>query len=206
MQSLVEGISMGLVLSALVGPVFFTLITNSMEHGFRYAAVLAFGIFCSDAIYVLLTYFGISLLTQTETFQLLLGYFGGGILVGFGINSLIMKSISRPNSGGILLGVSSKKSAFVKGFSINGVNPFVLLFWLSIAGLVTPKHNWEKEDVLFYYLGILLTVLSIDLVKAFIARQVSGLMTPRLMGILNKLVGLIMIFFGMKMIWSTYSV
>ncbi|OYX21969.1 MAG: lysine transporter LysE [Algoriphagus sp. 32-45-6] len=206
MQSLVEGISMGLVLSALVGPVFFTLITNSMEHGFRYAAVLAFGIFCSDAIYVLLTYFGISLLTQTDTFQLLLGYFGGGILVGFGINSLIKKSISRPNTGGILVGVSSKKSAFAKGFSINGVNPFVLLFWLSIAGLVTQKQNWEKEDVLFYYLGILLTVFSIDLVKAFIAKQVSGLMTPRLMWILNKLVGLIMIFFGMKMIWSTYSV
>jgi threonine/homoserine/homoserine lactone efflux protein len=94
MQSLLEGISMGLLLSVMVGPVFFTLITGSMEHGFRYALVLAFGIFISDSLYALLTYYGVSFLANTSMFEEILGWAGGGILIGFGVSSLLKKQAS----------------------------------------------------------------------------------------------------------------
>lgn len=203
-QALLEGISMGLLLSAIVGPVFFTLIQNSMEHGFRYAAMLAFGILVSDTIYVILTFFGIKFLADTTYFELVLGYVGGAILVGFGISSLLKKQMTRPNTGGIEIAIQRKRTAFAKGFGVNGVNPFVLLFWISIASLVSMKTDWNCGQVLNYYLGILLTVFSIDLVKAFMAKQLSHLMTPRLMWLLKKGVGLVMIFFGLRMIWMTF--
>lgn len=203
-QALLEGMSMGLLLSAIVGPVFFTLIQNSMEHGFRYAGMLAFGILVSDSIYVILTFFGIKFLADTTYFELVLGYVGGAILVGFGISSLLKKQMTRPNTGGIEIQVQRKRTAFVKGFGVNGVNPFVLLFWISIASLVSLKTGWSGSQVLNYYVGILLTVFSIDLVKAFMAKQLSHLMTPRLMWLLKKGVGLVMIFYGLRMIWMTY--
>ncbi|WP_111671220.1 LysE family translocator [Algoriphagus litoralis] len=204
-QSLLEGISMGLLLSAIVGPVFFTLIQNSMEHGFRYAAMLAFGILVSDSLYVILTFFGIKFLADTTYFELVLGYVGGMILVGFGISSLAKKQMIRPNSGGLELPHQRKRTAFVKGFGVNGVNPFVLLFWISIASLVSLKTDWSGGQVLNYYVGILMTVFAIDLIKAFMAKQLSHLMTPRLMWLLKKGVGLVMIFYGLRMIWITYS-
>lgn len=203
-QALLEGISMGLLLSVIVGPVFFTLITNSMEYGFRYASMLAFGIFCSDTLYVILTYFGVSFLANSPYFQLILGYVGGLILLGFGISSLLKKRMIRPNSGGLPILKAKKRTAFAKGFSINGINPFVMLFWISIASLVSLKTDWKSFQVFNYYSGILLTVFVIDLGKSFIAKQLSHLVTPRLMGILNKLVGLIIIFFGLKMLWNTH--
>ena len=46
--ALIEGISMGLLLSAMVGPVFFTLIQSSLTYGFRYASILALGILSSE--------------------------------------------------------------------------------------------------------------------------------------------------------------
>ena len=204
-QALLEGMSMGLLLSAIVGPVFFTLIQNSMEHGFRYAAMLAFGILLSDTIYVILTFFGIKFLADTTYFELVLGYVGGTILVGFGISSLLKKQVARPNTGGIEIGQQLKRTAFAKGFGVNGVNPFVLLFWISIASLVSLKTEWSGVQILNYYSGILMTVFAIDLLKAFTAKQLSHLMTPRLMWLLKKSVGLVMIFFGLRMIWVTYS-
>lgn len=202
-ESLLEGVSMGLLLSVIIGPVFFALITNSMQYGFRYAMSLAMGIFVSDSLYGLLTYFGVRLLANTQLFEQVLGYAGGLILIGFGLGSLLKKSVQRPNSG-IDRQAGRKRTAFAKGFSINGINPFVLLFWISIASLVSLKEAWTGGQVLLYYAGILLTVFSIDLLKAFVAKQLSRFVTPRLMGWLNKGVGLAMIAFGIRMLLYAY--
>lgn len=202
-QTLLEGMSMGLLLSAIVGPVFFTLIQSSMEHGFYYATVLAFGILVSDSIYVILTFFGVKFLADTTYFELVLGYVGGAILVGFGISSLLKKKMIRPNTGGIEITLRSKRTAFAKGLGVNGINPFVLLFWISIASLVTLNSEWSGGQILNYYAGILLTVFALDILKAFLAKQLSHLMTPRLMWLLKKGVGVVMIFFGLRMIWIT---
>jgi threonine/homoserine/homoserine lactone efflux protein len=198
-----EGFSVGLLLSALIGPVFFALIQASLTNGFRYAAVLATGILISDLIYVLITFFGIRYIAGFESFQTYLGLGGGLILIGFGISSIFKKKGSRPNSGGINLPRVKKRSAFAKGFGINGINPFVLLFWISIASLVQLKQSFTESDYVAYYAGILVTVFCIDLVKAFIAKKLSPLVTDRTLFWLNKFVGVLMIFYGLRMIWQT---
>jgi threonine/homoserine/homoserine lactone efflux protein len=202
--AILEGVSMGLLLSLMVGPVFFTLITASMEQGFRYASVLALGILVSDLTYVAITYFGISLLTESPLIEKILGYVGGAILVGFGISFWRKKQVERPNSGGIPLPKAKKRTAFAKGFGINGINPFVMLFWISIASMVALKSDWGESEVVSYYVGLLITVFGIDLLKAFVAGKLSHLMTPRLRMILNKGVGVLVCYFGLKMIWSTF--
>lgn len=199
-QALWEGISMGLVLSAMIGPVFFALIQNSLEHGFRYAAILALGILLSDLIYVVVTYFSVSLFAQNPYFEIILGFAGGTVLIGFGISTILKKNRSRPNTGGIPLPRSKKRTGFMKGFGINGINPFVLLFWISIASLVNLKSEYRRMDIWLYYTGILMTVFSIDLLKAFVAKQLSGFVTPKLMSKLNILVGMVLIFFGSKLV------
>ncbi|WP_373398114.1 LysE family transporter [Algoriphagus halophilus] len=204
--SLMEGISMGLLLSVMVGPVFFTLIQSSLTHGFRYASVLAFGILCSDTFYVVITYLGIKFLAKATYFEEVLGYVGGLILIGFGLSSLIRKNTNRPNSGGINIPEVKKRSAFIKGFSINGVNPFVLLFWISIASIVQLKENVSTWDIWLYYSGILGTVFLIDLLKSFIAKKISHLVTPNMMRIMNKAVGVIMIGFGLRMLVYAWNV
>lgn len=203
-QSLLEGIGMGLLLSLMVGPVFFTLITASMEQGFRHAFVLALGILVSDLIYVAITFFGVSYLTESPVLEKVLGHVGGAILVGFGISFWRKKQTVRPNSGGIPVPKAKKRTAFVKGFGINGINPFVMLFWISIASMISLKTTWNDSDVISYYFGLLFTVFGIDLLKAFIAGKLSHLMTPKLRMILNRGVGVLVCYFGLKMIWSTF--
>lgn len=192
---------MGLLLSALIGPVFFTLIQNSLEYGFRYATMVALGVLTSDALYVLLTFFGIKFLAEATYFESVLGYVGGAILIGFGLSYLVKRETTKPEVSLDEERRPKKRSAFLKGFSINGINPFVLLFWISIASLVHLKESFDSVDVWLYYTGILLTVFSIDLIKAYIAKQLSHYVTPRFMFWLNKAVGVAMIGFGFRMIW-----
>ena len=200
---IIDGIVMGFLLSLMVGPVFFMLITTSFENGFRYAAVLALGILVSDLVYVLITYSGVNFLAQNPLIEKYLGYLGGCILIGFGVSFWNKKVTDIPDSFGFITKKIKKRTAFVKGFGVNGVNPFVMLFWISIASLVSSKNNWDSGDRFFYSFGLLLTVFGIDLGKAFVAGKLAHVMTPRLRGFLNKGVGILICYFGVKMIWGT---
>jgi threonine/homoserine/homoserine lactone efflux protein len=204
-QSILEGISMGLVLSAMIGPVFFSLVQGSLLNGFRYSAALATGVLVSDTFYVLVTYFGIQIFSEIAYFEKILGYLGGVILIGFGLRSMYKTTADRISTGGIDLPKAKKRTAFLKGFGINGINPFVLLFWISIVGIVEQKVHFLPRDIGFFYFGILMTVFAIDLLKALVAKQMSGLVTPKVMWILNKIVGVIIMGFGARMIWMTWG-
>ena len=204
-QALLEGISMGLLLSAMIGPVFFTLIQSSLENGFRYATMVALGILTSDTLYVLLTFLGVKFLAEATYFESVLGYVGGAILIGFGISYLVKKQAAKAEFSAEEVRRAKKRSAFLKGFSINGINPFVLLFWISIASLVHLKESFHSVDIWLYYTGILMTVFAIDLTKAYIAKRLAQFVTPKFMFWLNKAVGVAMIGFGIRLIWFAVS-
>jgi len=199
--SLLEGIGMGLVLSMIVGPVFFALIQHSIEYGFKHAMFMAMGILFSDTVYVLISHFGVSYMVNNPTVKLSLGYAGGAIMIGFGIVSFVKKGIQRPNSGGIpMQELPRKRKGFFKGLSLNGVNPFVLLFWISVAGLVQVKKNYTDSDVFLYYAGVLTTVFSIDLLKVYIAKQLRKYITPKLMMNINRVVAVVLVIFGVRLL------
>lgn len=191
---------MGLLLSLIIGPVFFALIQNSITKGFKYAVAMASGVILSDALYVVISYFGVSLLARSPNIEIWLGYFGGAFLIGFGIMSFFKKGMNRPNSGGIVFNQPRKRIGFLKGFSLNGINPFVLLFWASIAGLVKLREDFTTLDIWGYYLGILITVFTIDVIKAYGAQKIKRFITARLMMYLNRGVAIILIGFGIRLL------
>ncbi|HSI75463.1 MAG TPA: LysE family transporter [Lunatimonas sp.] len=198
---LLEGIGTGIILSLIIGPVFFALIQHSMAYGFRQAVVMAAGILVSDAIYVVVSNYGFHWLSASSFFKSALGLAGGLILIAFGIVSFRNVSIQRPNSGGILVRSFSKRKGFLKGLSLNGINPFVLLFWISVAGLVNVRRDLTAYDKWIYYVGVLVTVFSIDILKAFVAKYLSRHVTPGLMRKLNRLVGTVLIVFGFRLVY-----
>lgn len=199
-MNILEGIGMGLLLSLIVGPVFFALIQNSISNGFKYAVAMALGILVSDSIYVVLSYSGVSAIARSSQMETWLGYAGGAFMIGFGIVSFIKKGLKRPNTAGVTLAKAKKRIGFLKGFSLNGINPFVLLFWASIAGLVQLKDDYTTADVWGYYLGILITVFIVDVAKAYGANKIKRYITAKLMMYLNRGVALILVAFGIRLI------
>lgn len=205
MWPLLEGIGMGLILSLIIGPVFFALIQNSLEYGFRHSVFMALGILLSDSIYVLVTHFGVNWLSRSIYFESVLGIVGGIILIGFASASFFGRNVDRPNSGGVVLKRSKRRKGFFKGLGLNGINPFVLLFWVSVAGIVNLKESFGAWEKAVYYLALLLTVFSLDLVKAYVAQSLSKYVTPKLMRNLNRTVAVLLFFFGIRLFYFGIS-
>jgi threonine/homoserine/homoserine lactone efflux protein len=90
-------------------------------------------------------------------------------------------------------------SCFVKGFLVNFVNPFVFFVWI---GVVTYEKGLEASgcNALYYFFGVLLGILSTDLLKVFTARQIKNLLSPLVLHNLYRGSGIILIGFGIRML------
>jgi threonine/homoserine/homoserine lactone efflux protein len=196
-----EGVKLGLLLSMMIGPVFFALMTTSLTHGFQQSAILALGVLVSDLIYVLITYLGVHLLTQIPTIEKYLGLVGGVILLFFGI-SFMFKKVS-PIAGDQVIAKPKKRKAFFQGFGINGINPFVMLFWLSIASMVSIKNVWGISERTLFYSTLLLTIFGVDLLKAFLAGRLRPFLSPKFKRGIQIFAGALVCYFGIKMLWGS---
>jgi len=199
MEAVVKGVASGLLLAVLVGPVFFTLIQTSIERGFKSGVYVAVGISISDAICIVIAYLGISLI-NSPGFRVYLSYFGGAILLGFGIYYVFIKSRKPVIYNPAHIKERSPVRLMAKGFVINGFNPMVLFFWIGTMGVATALGYTSPAMVAIFFGSIVATVFITDVIKAKLSDKLRVLLTARTMKIMNLLVGVVMFGFGLKLI------
>lgn len=200
-EALFQGILLGLVLMVSAGPIFFAVIETSIRKGFWYALSISVGTLFSDLFYISLAYFGLQPMFENETFKFWLGICGGVVLVAFGIVYLMKK----PDLHAADLHMKTKSSytAYaLKGFVINTLNPFVIFFWLGVLGFVTVNYNKSIPSQILFFIGCLSMFFAADMLKAFVAGKIKHLMKPELFLWMNRVVGLVMIYFGLRMAWK----
>lgn len=200
MEAVIKGLASGLLLAILVGPVFFTLIQTSIEHGFKSGVYVAVGISLSDTLCIVIAYLGISLI-NSPGFRIYLSYFGGAILLGFGIYYLFVKSRRVVIYNPAHIEERSPLKLMAKGFVINGFNPMVLFFWIGTMGVATALGYTTPGMAAIFFGSIVVTVFVTDVIKAKLSDKLRLLLTARTMKIMNLLVGLVMFGFGLKLIF-----
>lgn len=201
MDAFGNGLLLGLLLSVLIGPVFFALIQTSIEKGFRSGFIMAIGISLSDALYIMIAYWGINRVIDDESFKMFLGLFGGGIMFVFGLVSIFkpvkkLEVIAIPPSG-----KTNFAKQLSKGFLLNGANPFVLLFWVGVISMMTINYQYQGQTAYIFFLGIISVVFTADLTKAYVADKLSSLISPRFMQIMNRIVGIALILFSFRLFY-----
>ena len=185
----------GIVLSLITGPVFFALLKTSIERGFKAGTALSLGVFLSDIIYVSLTYLSATSLDLNERFRHIIASVGSVILIVIGTYYLVRKTKIQYD------GTSGFKATqyFVKGFVMNFFNPFMFFFWLSILTNIPIHFHYTKFEIQAF-LGItLLTVVSSDILKSYLASKWRHLMSDKLFLWLNKIAGSAILIFGIRM-------
>ncbi|MCE2846447.1 MAG: LysE family transporter [Sphingobacteriales bacterium] len=200
MNPILSGISLGILLAFLVGPVFFLIIDVGIKHGLRSAIPLVAGVAFSDAMFMALTAAGASVLGWLQNHQVWVGRTGGLLLIVFGLSFLFRKPHLK--SSELSVGFSSPNAfkEFVKGFMLNVLNPFVLIFWIGVAATVTGREYSTAETVQFYG-ATLVTVFATDLSKAALARKLEHLMTPVRYRRLHQISGIGLMLFGLRLLW-----
>lgn len=197
---LIEGIVLGFTLAFMIGPAFFSLIQTSISRGFKSGMQLAVGISVSDTILVFLVNLGVIHIIDDPTVQLLIGSVGGLILIGFGTVTYMRKEITHVSHEiDIDKRISKALTYFLKGLFLNFLNPFVWFFWVAVAVGMSASLE-TKENMLTFYAATLITLISTDLLKCFIANKIKRLLSARLIFMINKVVGLFLLVFGIVLI------
>jgi threonine/homoserine/homoserine lactone efflux protein len=201
MDIVIKGILSGIVLAFLIGPVFFTLLQTSIERGFSSGVFVAIGISLSDSFYIFISYFGLTKFMEATNFRHYMAYGGGVILMLFGLYYLFVKSRKLAEYDPQKVESASGLRLAAKGFLINGLSPMVLFFWLATVSLATTQLGYTSgEKALVFFASIVLTVFTTDIIKAKLADKLRALITPKVIRIMNVVLGIVMVIFAGKLI------
>ena len=198
-MAFIEGYLTGLALIIFIGPVFFTLLQSTLEHGLKSGLSVALGIFSSDILCVLLLFgFGATDFFTNPDNELLIGVGGAIILIGLGV-SYAVKPVLKTTKEKLELKSSSLFNFFMKGFLVNFINPFVFVVWMGLIAFASNKQPSISGQIVFLT-GILLGILTQDSVKAAMANYIKNFLEPRFLRITYRVIGISLIFFGVRML------
>lgn len=207
MEVIVNGVISGIVLAFLVGPVFFTIVQTSIERGFGSGTLVAVGVSLSDTFYISLAYLGIYQLFDNGSFREYLAYFGGMVLLIFGLYYLFIKSKKLNRDDMAQIRANNPWKLIGKGFIINGLSPMVLIFWLGTVGLATTKLGYSTpHKAIPFFASIVSTVFATDVLKAKLADKLRRLLTPVFIRRLNFVLGFVLLLFGLRLIYSAGAI
>lgn len=199
LQGYLTGLGLALVLS--FGPVFFTLLHGSLEHGFRSGLAVALGIFAGDALcLVLLTAFGIADFITDPAHQFYLGVVGAVVLIGLGARYLLKPYRGEPAEAAPLK-PGHYLSFGLRGFLVNFVNPFVFVVWLGMIGLAGTRYA-AGQGLLIFLLGSLVAIFSTDVLKALFAHRIKPLLRPEWITLTFRGIGAGLILFGVHILYT----
>lgn len=198
-QAILDGILMGLPLSISIGPSFFALIQTSIKEGFKSSFALAAGIILSDALCVLTAFLGASHLFNDPQNKVWIGIIGGIVLILFGCFNFFQKQQAVTEE----ITVQTRKIHFLllKGFVMNILNPFVIIFWLSAVTLIGSKYDFERVSVITVFTITLLIIFGSDILKAFVAHIIRRHLKPKTLSLINRIASVILVIIGLSLIY-----
>ncbi len=204
MDLLLKGIATGLLLSIMIGPVFFVLLETSIRKGVKAALAVDFGVFISDVVYIIIAFVffqqvaDLAVGNDNSVVRLV----GGTLFVVYGTYNFF-KKVNKSNAAKefeSVPNVAGYAMLALKGFLLNLMNPLVVFYWFSVMTLGAEDGESRDSSMILYLSYILITFFSIDFLKIIGAKRLRSLVTQRLMMGLNRMVGIVFVGFGVVLI------
>ncbi|MGE0636418.1 MAG: LysE family translocator [Bacteroidia bacterium] len=202
MPVFLDGFLVGLALVILIGPVFFTLLKTSLQHGVVAGSLVALGIFVSDILAVLLCVYGASAFLKSDESRFYLALVGGVVLIALGVRYFLKKK--KVDEEAIQLNAKHYIGFFSKGFLVNFINPFVFAVWIGIIKVAGDKHGFDN-DLALYLAGTLLAIFSTDMTKVFLASKIKSILKPEILFVLYKIIGVCLVLLGLRLFYVAFS-
>lgn len=201
LDALLKGFLLGLLLTIGVGPVIFSIIKQSINNGPRGGFAFVVGVSVSDLALVLISNVFTELFRSISSLQFEIGVAGSIFLIIMGIYFLFFKKVPVNDQGQHLLvqirGMQYARIA-LSGFLMNILNPAIFLFWITASSTFISYSVTHR--VVIFATG-LLVLLAGDTAKVLLAGKIRNRLTPHNIQILNRINGMILIGFGIAMVW-----
>lgn len=200
----VKGLAISLLLIFSVGPVIFTIIKQSINHGRRGGFTFVAGVWLSDIIWVILSNSFSEAIKTILHFRIPIGIGGCCFLIGMGVYYTFFKKVSPRRlqepaeiAGDVITPAGKRTNYFAifsSGFIINTLNPGVISFWVLMAASLSSVYSFEERVVIFSTcLGM--NILA-DVGKVFGAGSIGKKLSDKNILLINRLSGLLYLCFG----------
>lgn len=198
-NDILTAIPLGIIFAFFIGPVFFVLIETSIIKGVRAAIVFDLGVILGDVVFILIAYFSSYQLLHKLKDDPSLYFFGGIVMLTYGIISLIRDNKAKKK----LVEIDNEEiqknnyfGLFLKGFFLNFINIGVLGTWLLIIITVGPQLEMDKTRIFVFFLSIIVVYFSIDVIKIILAKQLQSKLTIPRIYFIKRIISIILIVSG----------
>ncbi|MBC7866749.1 MAG: LysE family transporter [Gloeobacteraceae cyanobacterium ES-bin-316] len=203
-DAFLKGLAISLLLIFSVGPVIFTIIKQSINHGRRGGFTFVTGVWLSDLMWIVLSMgFGEFVKTLMD-FKIPIGIAGCGFLIVMGIYFAFFKKI-KPRRLQEPVSIAGNRAAeqgdnpsyfaiFTSGFLINTLNPAVISFWVILAASLSAIYSFNQQVIIFgTCLGINMLA---DVGKVLGAGYIGKKLSDRNILLINRISGFLYLAFG----------
>jgi len=196
---LIKGFCFGMILQIAVGPLCLFIFQTAVTSGFFTAMVGVLGVALVDAVYILAAIFGIGvLLNKYKNLKKVFRYLGSIVLIVFG-TSIIFDAFGFSLIPDLnFLSKQSMENVFLKVLMLTLSNPLTILFWVGVFSTRLSEVNMSRKDMYCFGLGAVLATISFLTLVSITGTFVNNLLNPEVLKILNIIVGLVLIYFGLK--------
>lgn len=198
MKKYFEGLKFGLLLQLAVGPMCLMVFNTAQNTGFLVALSLVIAIALVDAFYILLASLGASKLLGNKKVEKTVKIIGSIVLMLFGLN-IILNVFGINVIPGLNLKPNSS-SAFIQGIVLTLSNPITIVFWGSVLTTKIIEEKFKKKELAIFSVGLVSATLIFLTIVAVLGMILSNFIPDMISKILNVVVGLVIIGFGIKLV------
>lgn len=197
MKKYFSGLKFGLLLQLAVGPMCLMVFNTAKNDGFLMALSLVLAIALVDAFYITLASIGVSKILEKEKIKKAFKIIGAIVLMLFGLN-IFLGAIGISIIKGFSIKTTSS-SIFIEGLVLTLSNPITIVFWGSILTTKIIEDKIQRKELIIFSLGLVSATLLFLSLVAILGTILSSFISNALSNILNMAVGILIIFFGLKM-------
>lgn len=203
-DAFLKGLAISLLLIFSVGPVIFTIIKQSINHGRRGGFSFIIGVWISDLIWVVLSNGFSEAIKTLLDFKIPIGIAGCCFLIGMGVYFAFIKKIKPRKQredvkiAGDEYTLTGKRTNYFailsSGFIINTLNPAVISFWVIMAASLASVYSFNDRIIIFTTcLGVNMLA---DIGKVLGAGYIGHKLSDRVILIINRASGVLYLIFG----------
>ena len=192
-----KGFCFGMLLQLAIGPVCTFIFQTSLTQGLFPALGGVLGVALTDGTEILLAIWGVgAILQRSEGAKAFARWFGAGILLLFGVSS-ILGAFGITLLPGLGLSVSGG-SVFLRAVVLTLSNPLTIVFWAGVFTTRLAEGDLSDGDQKTFGLGCVLATLFFLSLVAGVGHVTQQMLPEAVVRILNVAVGCVLVGFGLR--------
>lgn len=191
-----SGILTGLFLQLAIGPVFFYLLSITLESTYTNGLYAVLGVTIADYLYIALSIAGIGKLLEKKRLQRAFGLISSGVLILFGL-IILYSGVTTVIETDMASGLTwTPQNSFSTSFFLTISSPLTIVFWSGIFSGKAIEKGYNKQQLVLFGAGAGFATLLFLSSAILLIAQAKTHIPQGLVQTLNCIVGALLLFYG----------